>query len=90
MNATRPLRGLRDNELSSVCNAYYVGDSAEDLLMVLKAREESQLGIQLIGICPPNSMANQIRNLFTENGTSLIAQEVNELPNILNKVKTQF
>ncbi|MDW0181065.1 MAG: hypothetical protein QOK78_09370, partial [Nitrososphaeraceae archaeon] len=61
-----------------------------DLLMVLKAREESHLGIQLIGICPPNSRANQIRNLFTENGTSLIAQEVNELPNILNKVKTKF
>jgi len=58
--------------------------------MVLKAREESHLDIQLIGICPPNYRANQIRNLFTENGTSLIAQEVNELPNILNKVKTQF
>jgi phosphoglycolate phosphatase-like HAD superfamily hydrolase len=73
-----------------VCNAFYVGDSAEDLLMVLKAREESHLGIQLIGICPPNSRGNQIRNLFTENGISLIAQEVNELPNILYKVKTKF
>jgi hypothetical protein len=58
--------------------------------MVLKAREESHLDIQLIGICPPNPRANQIRTLFTENGTSLVAQEVDELPNILNKVKTQF
>jgi HAD superfamily phosphatase len=90
MGKPNPLALIKSIRSMEVCNAYYVGDSTEDLLMVLKAREESHLGIQLIGICPPNSRANQIRNLFTENGTSLIAQEVNELPNILNKVKTKF
>jgi hypothetical protein len=28
--------------------------------------------------------------LFNNNGTSVIVREVNELPNILNKVMTQF
>jgi len=90
MGKPNPLALIKSIRSMGVCNAFYVGDSAEDLLMVLKAREESHLDIQLIGICPPNPRANQIRSLFTENGTSLIAQEVNELPNILNKVKTQF
>jgi phosphoglycolate phosphatase-like HAD superfamily hydrolase len=90
MGKPNPLALIKSIRSMGVCNAFYVGDSAEDLLMVLKAREESHLDIQLIGICPPNPRANQIRSLFTENGTSLIAQEVDELPNILNKVKTQF
>jgi phosphoglycolate phosphatase-like HAD superfamily hydrolase len=73
-----------------VNNAFYVGDSAEDLLMVQRARKTSNLDIRLIGVCGSNARSNQIRRLFVNNGTSLIVKNVNELPNILNKVKAQF
>jgi hypothetical protein len=73
-----------------VSNAFYVGDSAEDLFMVQRARKISNLDIKLIGVCASNARSNQIRSLFTSNGTSLIVKNINELPNILNKVKTQF
>ncbi|MDP9210926.1 MAG: HAD family hydrolase, partial [Thermoproteota archaeon] len=73
-----------------VSNAFYVGDSAEDLFMVQRARKISNLDIKLIGVCASNASSNQIRSLFTSNGTSLIVKNINELPNILNKVKTQF
>jgi phosphoglycolate phosphatase-like HAD superfamily hydrolase len=73
-----------------VRKAYYIGDSAEDLFMVQKARKVSNIHIELIGICASNARSNQVRNLFNNNGTSVIAREVNELPNILNKVMTQF
>ena len=73
-----------------VNNAFYVGDSAEDLFMVQRARKISNLDIKLIGVCASNARSNQIRSLFTSNGTSLIVKNINELPNILNKVKTQF
>jgi len=90
MGKPNPFALIKSITKMGVSNAFYVGDSAEDMLMVFKAREESNLDIQLIGICPSNTRANQIRNLFKENGTSLIAHDINELPNILNKVKTQF
>src|ERR1044071_329412 len=90
MGKPNPLALIKSITKMGVSNAFYVGDSAEDMFMVFKAREKSHLDIQLIGICPSNSRANQIRKLFKENGTSLIAHDVNELPNILNKVKTQF
>lgn len=73
-----------------VSNAFYVGDSAEDLFMVQRARKISNLDIKLIGVCASNARSNQIRSLFTRNGTSLIVKNINELPNILNKVKAQF
>lgn len=73
-----------------VNNAFYVGDSAEDLMMVQRARKTSNLDIKLIGVCASNARSNQIRRLFVSDGTSLIVKNVNELPNILNKVKTQF
>ena len=73
-----------------VSNAFYVGYSAEDLFMVQRARKISNLDIKLIGVCASNARSNQIRSLFTRNGTSLIVKNINELPNILNKVKTQF
>jgi phosphoglycolate phosphatase-like HAD superfamily hydrolase len=73
-----------------VSNAFYVGDSAEDLFMVQRARKISNLDIKLIGVCASNARSNQIRSLFVSNGTSLIVKNINELPNILNKVKTQF
>jgi phosphoglycolate phosphatase-like HAD superfamily hydrolase len=71
-------------------NAFYVGDSAEDLLMVQKARKVSNIHIELIGICASNARSNQVRNLFNSNGISFILRDVNDLPNILNKVMTQF
>lgn len=73
-----------------VNSAFYVGDSAEDLFMVQRARKSSNLDIKLIGVCVSNARSNQIRRLFVSNGTSFIIKNVNDLPNILNKVKTQF
>jgi HAD superfamily phosphatase len=70
--------------------AYYVGDSVEDLLMVQRARKVSNIHIELIGICASNARSKQVRNFFNSNGISLIVREVNELPNILNKVMAQF
>ncbi|MGB8573149.1 MAG: HAD family hydrolase, partial [Nitrososphaeraceae archaeon] len=43
MGKPNPLALIKSIRSMGVCNAYYVGDSAEDLLMVLKAREESHL-----------------------------------------------
>jgi phosphoglycolate phosphatase-like HAD superfamily hydrolase len=73
-----------------VNNAFYVGDSTEDLFMVQRAKKVSNINIELIGVCASNVRSNQVRNLFKSNGTSLIVRDVNELPNILNKVMTQF
>jgi HAD superfamily phosphatase len=73
-----------------VNNAFYVGDSVEDLLMVQRARKVSNIHIELIGICASNARSKQVRNFFNSNGISLIVRDVNELPNILNKVMAQF
>jgi HAD superfamily phosphatase len=73
-----------------VNNAFYVGDSVEDLLMVQRARKISNIHIELIGICASNARSKQVRNFFNSNGISLIVRDVNELPNILNKVMAQF
>ncbi|HEY6949884.1 MAG TPA: HAD-IA family hydrolase, partial [Nitrososphaeraceae archaeon] len=73
-----------------VKNAFYVGDSAEDLIMVQRARKVSKIQIKLIGICDPNARLNKIKDLFNNSGTSFTIKDVNELPNILNKVTTHF
>jgi len=73
-----------------VKNAFYVGDSAEDLIMVKRAKKVSKIQIELIGICDPNARSKRIRKLFDNNGTSLVIKDVNELPNILNKVMAHF
>lgn len=72
-----------------VRNAFYVGDSIEDLFMVQRARKVSNIHIKLIGICASNARSNRLRTLFNNNGT-LIVSDVNELPNILNKVMKQI
>jgi phosphoglycolate phosphatase-like HAD superfamily hydrolase len=90
MGKPDPLALIKSVKIFGVSNAFYVGDSAEDLFMVQRARKISNLDIKLIGICASNARSNQIRNLFRSNGTSLIVKNVNELPNILNKVRTQF
>ena len=90
MGKPNPSALIKSVKSFGVSNAFYVGDSAEDLFMVQRARKISNLDIKLIGICASNARSNQIRNLFVNNGTSLIVKNVNELPNILNKVKTQF
>ena len=90
MGKPNPSALIKSVKSFGVSNAFYVGDSAEDLFMVQRARKISNLDIKLIGICASNARSNQIRSLFTSNGTSLIVKNINELPNILNKVKTQF
>ena len=90
MGKPNPSALIKSVKSFGVSNAFYVGDSAEDLFMVQRARKISNLDIKLIGVCASNARSNQIRSLFTRNGTSLIVKNINELPNILNKVKTQF
>ena len=90
MGKPNPSALIKSVKSFGVSNAFYVGDSAEDLFMVQRARKISNLDIKLIGVCASNARSNQIRSLFTSNGTSLIVKNINELPNILNKVKTQF
>ena len=90
MGKPNPSALIKSVKSFGVSNAFYVGDSAEDLFMVQRARKISNLDIILIGVCASNASSNQIRSLFTSNGTSLIVKNINELPNILNKVKTQF
>ena len=90
MGKPDPSALIKSVKIFGVSNAFYVGDSAEDLFMVQRARKISNLDIKLIGICASNARSNQMRNLFRSNGTSLIVKNVNELPNILNKVRTQF
>lgn len=90
MGKPNPSALIKSVKSFGVRNAFYVGDSAEDLFMVQRARKISNLDIKLIGVCASNARSNQIRSLFASNGTSIIVKNVNELPNILNKVKTQF
>lgn len=90
MGKPNPSALIKSVKSFGVSNAFYVGDSAEDLFMVQRARKISNLDIKLIGVCASNARSDQIRSLFTSNGTSLIVKNINELPNILNKVKTQF
>lgn len=90
MGKPNPSALIKSVKSFGVSDAFYVGDSAEDLFMVQRARKISNLDIKLIGVCASNARSNQIRSLFTSNGTSLIVKNINELPNILNKVKTQF
>lgn len=90
MGKPNPSALIKSVKSFGVSNAFYVGDSAEDLFMVQRARKISNLDIKLIGVCASNARSNQIRSLFVSNGTSLIVKNINELPNILNKVKTQF
>ncbi len=90
MGKPNPSALIKSIKSIGVSNAFYVGDSAEDLFMVQRARKISNLDIKLIGVCASNARSNQIRSLFVSNGTSLIVKNINELPNILNKVKTQF
>jgi HAD superfamily phosphatase len=90
MGKPNPSALIKSVKSFGVSNAFYVGDSAEDLFMVQRARKISNLDIKLIGVCASNARSNQIRSLFTSNGTWLIVKNINELPNILNKVKTQF
>jgi HAD superfamily phosphatase len=90
MRKPNPLALVKSIKSFGVDNALYVGDSTEDLLMVQNARKVSDINIELIGICAPNTRSDQVRSLFNNNGVSLIVKEVNELPNILNKVMNQF
>lgn len=90
MGKPNPSSLIKSVKSFGVSHAFYVGDSAEDLFMVQRARKISNLDIKLIGVCASNARSNQIRSLFVSNGTSLIVKNINELPNILNKVKTQF
>jgi phosphoglycolate phosphatase-like HAD superfamily hydrolase len=90
MGKPNPSALIKSIKSFGVSNAFYVGDSAEDLFMVQRARKISNLDIKLVGVCASNARSSQIRSLFVSNGTSLIVKNVNEIPNILNKVKTQF
>ena len=90
MSKPNPAALIKCVKSFGVKNAFYVGDSAEDLIMVQRARKGSKIQIELSGRGDPNARSNRIRELFNNDGPSLVIKDVNELPNILNKVMTHF
>jgi len=66
--------------------AIYAGDSYEDLIMVRRAEEKTQLKIAFCGIYGCSSQPLETMRQFKEKGADVIIQDINQLPKILNKV----
>lgn len=66
--------------------AIYAGDSYEDLIMVRRVEEKTDLKIAFCGIygCSPQPRAAMRQ--FKEEGADVVIQNINDLPKILNKV----
>lgn len=70
----------------NIKSALYIGDSAEDLLMVKKFRNETK-GEKIVfcGVCGNNpTISNELRKLFEVENADMIVENVNDIPNILN------
>ena len=70
-------------------NAIYVGDSIEDILMVEKFRQETNKStIIFCGIYGKNTnSSSNLKRLFESKGADILAESVNDIPNILNNTK---
>jgi len=71
-------------------SAIYVGDSSEDLLMSRKAEKETGVKITFFGIYGCSAKPADTIRQFKKNGADAIIENVNQLPNILNKVSTKL
>jgi HAD superfamily phosphatase len=67
--------------------AIYVGDSAEDLLMVKRAEKEIGAQIAFVGIYGNSSEPGKTIDKFKQEDAEAIIRSVNQLPNIINKVR---
>lgn len=68
--------------------AIYVGDSAEDLLMARRAEKETSAEIAFVGVYGNSSEPDEVIDKFKQEGVEAIIRSVNQLPNIINKVRT--
>lgn len=66
--------------------AIYVGDSAEDLLMVRRAEKETDIKIAFFGVYGCSTQPILTARQFRKIGAEVIIENINILPNILNKV----
>ena len=67
--------------------AVYVGDSAEDLLMARRAEKETGAKIAFVGIYGNSSEPDKTIDKFKQERVEAIIRSVNQLPNIINKVR---
>jgi len=75
------------NLLSST-QGFYVGDSSEDLIMVERLNERNRYNIQFIGVYGASINPKKAREFFLKN-RCLTVETVNEIPNILYKVRSR-
>jgi phosphoglycolate phosphatase-like HAD superfamily hydrolase len=69
-----------------VRTAIYVGDSAEDMLMARRAEKEIGVKIAFFGIYGCSTEPTETVRQFKKNGADAIIENINQLPNVLNKV----
>ena len=65
---------------------YYVGDSVEDFIMSTKLNMREGYNIQFIGVYGSSVCPNRAKDYFSKN-ESLAVKNVNEIPNIIYKVR---
>jgi phosphoglycolate phosphatase-like HAD superfamily hydrolase len=70
--------------------AIYAGDSSEDLLMSRRAEDETGVKITFFGIYGCSARPADTIRQFKENGADAIIENINQLPNILNKGSTKL
>jgi HAD superfamily phosphatase len=75
------------NLLSST-QGFYVGDSSEDLIMAKKLNRRKRYNIQFIGVYGASINPEKTREFFLKNHC-LAVKTVNEIPNILYKVRSK-
>jgi phosphoglycolate phosphatase-like HAD superfamily hydrolase len=66
--------------------ALYVGDSLEDLLMARDAERETGVKILFVGIYGNSPLPSKTIGNFKQEKVKVIIKNVNQLPNIINKV----
>jgi len=74
--------------LLSTTQGFYVGDSSEDLIMAKRLNERNRYNIQFIGVYGASINPEKAREFFLKN-RCLAVETVNEIPNILIKVKSR-
>src|ERR671924_674896 len=66
--------------------AIYAGDSAEDLLMARRAEKEMGVKIAFVGVYGNSPEPDKTIDKFRQERVKAIIKNVNQLPNIINKV----
>lgn len=73
-------------KVNDIKQIMYVGDSIEDLIMTRKAQEQYELEFLFCGIYGCSIDPYDLIKNFKLKNSEIIARDVNQLPNILNKV----